>query len=164
MRTVHPDALLEGRPVIQSFEIPGGFLGRNESERLARSHWSRANEVKREETETAMLCAMEAGLKPMAGPVDVSVVFCEQVGFYKNGNRKKLHDVDNVQSAVKPILDGLVKAKVIPDDGPDVVRRVIPSVKFVRDDPHITVAVMDYRPFRTVVYPPVVIPESECEV
>ena len=164
MRTVHPDALVEGRPVsAQTFEIPGRFLGRNEAERLARSHWSKASEVKREETETVMLYARKAGIKPVMKPVEVSIVFSEEVKFYKNGKRKKIRDVDNVMGACKPILDGLVKANVLPDDNPDWVRRVIPVVKYVRNGPHITVTIMEYEPFRRVVYPPVNVPESDCE-
>lgn len=146
---------------VQTFEIPGRLLGRNEREALARSHWSKSNAVKRDETTLAMACAMEAGLKPVSGPVDVSVIFREQVNFFKNGKRKKPRDADNIQDGCKPILDGLVKAGVIPDDGPDWVRRVIPTVKYVRDDPKITVVVMDYEPVRRVVYPPVNIPECK---
>lgn len=145
----------------QKFTIPGRFLGRNESERLARSHWAKANKVKREETETASLYARQAGIKPVDGPVDVAVVFAEEVRFFKNGNRKPVRDADNVQSAVKPILDGLVEAGVLPNDSPDWVRRVMPTVKYVRDDPHITVIVMDYEEERHVVYPPVFVPESK---
>lgn len=149
------------RPVVQTYVIPGRMLGRNEEERLARSHWSKANEVKREETETSMLYAKEAGLKPVEGPVDVSIVFCEEVRFFKNGKRKKPRDVDNIQGAVKPIIDGLVKGGILPDDGPDYVRRVMPSVKYVTEDPHITVSVMEYEPRRRVEYPPVEVPEEE---
>lgn len=144
----------------QKFTIPGRFLGRNESERLARSHWAKANKVKREETETVSLYARQAGIKPVEGPVDVSVVFAEEVRFFKNGNRKPVRDVDNIQSAVKPILDGLVEAGVLPNDSPEWVRRVIPNVKYVKKDPHITVAIMDYEEERHVVYPPVFVPEG----
>ena len=145
----------------QKFTIPGRFLGRNESERLARAHWAKANEVKREETDTTMLYAKQAGIKPVDGPVDVAVLFAEEVRFFKNGKRKPLRDADNIQAAVKSILDGLVKAGVMPDDSPDWVRRVIPTVKYVRDNPHITVIVMDYEEERHVVYPPVFVPESK---
>lgn len=147
----------------QKFRIDGAYLGRNESERLARSHWSKANAVKRDETDMAMWCAKEAGLKPVDGPVEIMLEFNEEVKFYKNGRRKKLRDCDNVQGAAKPIIDGLVKAGVIPDDGPVWVRRVLPVVRFVRSDPHITVVVMPYKPRRTLTYLPVVIPESECD-
>lgn len=151
------------RPVsAQTFEIPGRFLGRNEAERLARSHWSKASEVKREETDTAMLYAKQAGIKPVTGPVEVSIVFNEEVKFFKNGKLKKPRDVDNIQSAVKPILDGLVKAGIFPDDGPEWVRRVIPVVRYVRDNPHITVTILAYEPFRRVFYQPVNVPENDC--
>lgn len=109
-----------------------------------------------------MLYAKQAGIRPATGPIEVSIVFNEQVGFFKNGKRKKPRDVDNIQSAVKPILDGLVKAGVMPDDGPDWVRRVIPIVKYVRSDPHITVTILKYEPFRRVFYQPVNVPEMDC--
>ncbi len=162
MRAVHNDEKLDGG-CVQRFRIDGAYLGRNESERLARSHWSRANEVKRDETETAMWCAKEAGLRPVTYPVDVLVEFSEQVKFYKNGNRKKPRDADNVQGAIKSIVDGLVKAGIVKDDGPDYVKRVIPIVRYVREDPHITVVVAKYKPRRTLTYLPVVVPESECD-
>lgn len=147
----------------QKFRIDGAYLGRNEEERLARSHWSKANEVKRDETEMAAWCAKEAGLKRVTYPVDVLIEFSEQVRFYKNGNRKKPRDCDNVQGAIKPIVDGLVRAGIVQDDGPDYVKRVIPIVRYVKEDPHITVAVMKYTPKRTITYLPVNVPESECD-
>jgi len=149
--------------MMQVYRIPGKFLGRNESEKLARSHWAKANEIKRDETEASMLYAKQAGLEPVSGPVDLLVMFREQVEFYKNGRPKKMRDVDNVISALKPILDGLTKAGVLPDDGPKWVRRVIPSVQYAEDDPHITVAITDYLPERTVTFLPVELPGDKEE-
>lgn len=144
---------------MRSFMIPGSFIGRNEAERLSRSHWSKANEVKKQETETAMLYAMQSGIGPVEEPVDVFIVFCEQVGFFRNGKRKKPRDADNVHAAEKPILDGLVKAGIISDDGPDCVRRVIPVVLYVAENPHVTVIIDKYEPYRAVTFPPVEPPE-----
>lgn len=146
--------------MIQTFVIPMRFLGRNESEKLSRSHWSKANEVKHDETEAAMLYAKKAGIKPYDGPVDVLVVFDEQVRFFKNGKRKKSRDADNVQSAVKPIIDGLVKAGVITDDCPEVVRRVIPAVLYTTDEPKVTVVIDNYKAVRKVTFPPVELPDG----
>lgn len=142
----------------QVFTIPGRMLGRNEREELARAHWSKAAREKRRETEYAMECIRSAGIKPADGPVDVSIVFNEQVGFFKNGKRKKPRDVDNIADAQKPILDALVKCGIVEDDGPDFVRRVIPVVKYTTEDPYIKVLIMDYEPRRRVTYVPVEVP------
>lgn len=148
--------------MIQKYTIPGRFLTRNESEKLSRTHWSRANEVKRDETERSCLHAMAAGLVPMTGPVDVTVIFTEKAERYKKGTLKKLHDVDNVHGGEKAVIDGLVKAGVVPDDGPEWVRRAIPVVRFSEDEEaHITVVVADYSPELTIRFPPVDIPEEK---
>jgi len=143
------------------FEIPGKFIGRNEAERLARSHWSKANEVKRDETQTAMLYARQSGIGPVDGPVDVCVAFREMVSLDADGNLKRPRDADNVMAGCKPVLDGMVKAGIFQDDGPKWVRRVIPVVRYVLDGPRITVAVMPYEPARVVTYPPVDLPGEE---
>ena len=61
------------------------------------------------------------------------------------------------------VYDGLVKAGVIHDDGPDWVKRVLPVVRYGREAPHIAVAVLPYTPKRTVTYMPVNVPESDCD-
>lgn len=144
--------------MMRSYTIPGRMMGRNESERLAREHWSKANEVKRDETRLSETYARAAGIGPWQGPVDVVVIFAEKVELTKRGKPKKPRDADNIQGAEKAIVDGIVKAGIVPDDGPAHVRRVIPIVKYVEDDPHITVAISDYSPTLTITYPPVEIP------
>ncbi len=139
------------------FVIEGKLLGRNERESLARSHWAKASAEKKRETE--LVAYLASKLSPINEPCEVSIIYHEQVSFFKNGKRKKLRDVDNIHDGAKPILDGLVKAGIIPDDSPEWVRRVIPSVQYVTDNPHITVAVMGYEPNRAVHFPPVEIPE-----
>lgn len=146
----------------QTFEIPGRFLGRNETEKLARTHYTKAAEAKKDETELAMDYAKKAKLRRVTVPSEVAIIFVEQIRYFKNGKAKKLRDVDNVMGAAKPILDGLVAAGVLPDDGPYWVRRVIPTVKYEPDNPHVTVSVMDYEPYRIVYYQPVNVPESAC--
>ena len=148
--------------MIQRFDIPGRMLGRNERERLARTHWRKANDAKQEETDMVAMHAKAAKLERVKVPSEVVIIYHELAQFYKNGNLKPLRDVDNVSDAQKPILDGLVRAGVLPDDNPYWVRRVIPSVKYVRENPRITVTVMDYEPYRIVYYQPVTVPESEC--
>lgn len=145
---------------VQKFTVPGMTLGRNELEALARAHWSKAAKAKRDETKLVCACIRKAGIKPMETPCEVTVVFAEQVTFYKNGRRRKLHDVDNRMAGVKPVLDALVKCGIIPDDGPEHVRRVIPIVKYTCGKPYIRVALMPYEPHRRVTFAPVEIPEE----
>ncbi len=38
-------------------------------------------------------------------------------------------DPDNLVGGVKPLLDGLVQAKIIPDDNPDQIRLYVSQVK-----------------------------------
>jgi hypothetical protein len=38
-------------------------------------------------------------------------------------------DPDNLVGGVKPLLDGMVKAKIIPDDNPDQIRLYVSQVK-----------------------------------
>lgn len=128
-------------------------------EELARSHWSKASREKRRETEFAMECIRAAKVKPVDTPCEVTVMFAEQVTFFKNGRRRKLHDIDNRIAGVKPILDALVRCGIIPDDGPEFVRRVIPIVKYTTGRPYIKVALMPYEPRRRVTFAPVEIPE-----
>lgn len=142
----------------QVFTIPGRMLGRNEREELARAHWSKAAREKKRETENAMAYITAAGIKPVDGPVDIAIVFNEHVGLYKSGKRKHVRDVDNITDAQKPILDALVKKKIVVDDGPDYVKRVIPVVKYTTGDPYIKVLIMDYEPRRRVTYAPVEVP------
>lgn len=140
---------------VQTFVIDGKLLGRNEREYLARSHWAKANAEKKRETELAAWAAKQAGLKPIDRPCEVSIIYREQDQHYKNGKRKKRRDVDNVQDGCKPILDGLVRAGILPDDSPEWVRRVIPTVIYGDVEPHITVALMDYEPNRVIHFTPV---------
>ena len=143
----------------QVFTIQGAFSTRNEGEALARTHWSKAARLKKEETARAVAAAKGAHLSPVDGPVDIGIIFHEQVRFFRNGKRRKLHDVDNWFYGTKPILDGLVEAGILPDDGPDWVRRVLPVVAYTLGEPWVTVTIMDYKESRTVTYPPATIPE-----
>lgn len=58
------------------------------------------------------------GLDPMTSRVDVTVVHLRK-------NRASMPDTGAPILAAKAVIDGLVRAKVLPSDGPDVVRRLI---------------------------------------
>lgn len=58
------------------------------------------------------------GVPALVGPVSVSVVHLRK-------NRAAIPDVGAPILAVKAVIDGLVDAGVLPEDGPDVVRRLV---------------------------------------
>lgn len=69
-------------------------------------------------------------LKPIAGPVAVSVTWYE-------ANRRR--DVDNVSSSIKFILDALVKCGILAGDGQRHVTSVSHTVAVDRLNPRIVV-------------------------
>jgi crossover junction endodeoxyribonuclease RusA len=54
--------------------------------------------------------------------------------YYPGNNGRR--DADNIAATLKPILDGLVDAKVIPDDKADHVVLTSQRIVLRRDDPH----------------------------
>jgi Fe2+ transport system protein FeoA len=58
------------------------------------------------------------GLDPVVGQVDVTVVHLRK-------NRAAMPDTGAPILAAKAVIDGLVRAGVLPGDGPDVVRRLV---------------------------------------
>jgi hypothetical protein len=64
-------------------------------------------------------------------------------------------DPDNLVGGVKPLLDGMVKAKIIPDDNPDQIRLYVSQVKGDSNAVRVTVVgtpVADPRYHLCVVY------------
>lgn len=85
----------------------------NEYINACRSHWSRGARMKREcDAATALMVRMQR-VKPVTGPVRIRFVWHE---------RTARRDWDNIRFAAKFVLDGLVKAGVLPDDGQAWVR------------------------------------------
>lgn len=62
--------------------------------------------------------AFAADMEPLAYPLDVTVEHLRK-------NRGSMPDTGAPILAVKAVIDGLVEAGLLPDDGPDVVRRLI---------------------------------------
>ncbi len=73
--------------------------------------------------------AFAQGLKPMQR-VRVTVTFRE---------RRIARDPDNIQAGIKFILDGLVQARILPDDNFAVVRKIIYEFKTNADQDEIKV-------------------------
>lgn len=117
---------------MQKLIIKGRLPSRNEAERAARTHWAVGAKFKKDNTELIMWEAIRQHAKPENGNVLVEVTFYEKD--YKR-------DEDNVQSGVKYILDGLVAAKVLPNDTRRFVRLNIKPVEVDKGNPRIEVAI-----------------------
>lgn len=152
MRTVHPDALLEGRLVrAQKFVVEGRLMSLNEYVNINRSNPRKGNKAKREQTELVMAYIRKARVKPMDCPIEVGISWIE--GRSRGG---KLRDVDNIAFGAKFVLDALVECGTIPDDNPRIVRNVYNTFKFNAQDARIEVVLMPYREEgRTVFYMPI---------
>lgn len=101
----------------QKLYIAGRLPGLNEIIGEARAHRMRSARQKKSNTAAVHWSAVAATLHPVEGPVELVIHWCEK----KN---RKHRDPDNVAAGVKFILDGLVDARVLPDDGWDVVKAI----------------------------------------
>jgi len=92
----------------QTLILAGELPALNEIIAASKTHWSRYSRVKRGNTQIVALECRAQRLKPVDAPVKI-------VFRHYRPNRRK--DPDNVAGgAQKAILDGLVKAKILPDD------------------------------------------------
>jgi Holliday junction resolvase RusA-like endonuclease len=92
----------------QTLILDGELPALNEIIAASKTHWSRYSRVKRGNTQIVALECRAQKLKPVDAPVDV---------IFKHYRPNKKKDPDNVAGgAQKAILDGLVKARILPDD------------------------------------------------
>ena len=91
---------------MQKLVIPGRLPGMNEITSAARGNRYIAAKQKREYTEMVALCAKAAKL-PQMDKVDVTINWFEP---------DKMRDKDNIHAGTKFIFDGLIMAKIIPND------------------------------------------------
>ena len=87
--------------------IPGQLPTLNEIINEAKAHWNNYRVQKENSTEKVAWVAIEAGL-PRLNAVKLDITY------YRKNRR---HDPDNIAAAKKFILDGLVAAGVIENDG-----------------------------------------------
>lgn len=112
--------------------VPDSNTGGN-----ARGHWSRVYKArKRVAKEAKQVCNSErvkAGVREETwSPVNIII------DWYGWNHA----DRDNIASRCKPILDGIVHAGLIPDDGPQHVRSVqVRRVEVDRKDPRVEITV-----------------------
>lgn len=124
----------------QSIVIPGRLPGLNEYTESNRRNPYAGAKVKAELTEHCQAYFMEylnIGLmKPIRNTVDIDIWWYEQ-----NDRR----DPDNIYSALKFVLDGAVKAGVLPDDNRKYVRDISHHVRTDKEDPRIEITFSEVR-------------------
>ncbi len=108
---------------VQTFEINHRLPGMNDMVTAAKKHWAAYSEMKKGFTDSVCAQALDANLNP--------VEFCILKILWKESSKGHKRDIDNVSAVKKFILDGLVKAGVIPDDSPTYIQEI--REKFVYD-------------------------------
>lgn len=136
-------------PKVQTLTLPMAMPGMNETIDMAKRFapgygkpsGSRFNIYASEKLRLGDLvkdyCTLQ-GLTPIKGPVTVTFQWSERKR--KNGQRR---DPDNVAAGKKYILDGLVKAGVLKDDGPDIVKGLLDVFTYNVKEDSITVLIME---------------------
>ena len=96
----------------QTITIPGELPSLNAVLAGAKRHWSSYSSVKKQQTNKVHWIA-KGQLTPVDGPVDL-------VFTWTTKNRRI--DPDNTSHGAKYIIDGLVAAGILPDDGRKTIR------------------------------------------
>jgi Holliday junction resolvase RusA-like endonuclease len=97
------------------FTIPGRLAGLNDLIGATNNNRYGGNTLKREETERCAMWAIASKMAPISRAVGLRIVWIEP-------NRRR--DIDNVAAGVKFILDGLVSAGKLPNDGRKWVKSI----------------------------------------
>lgn len=98
------------------FTIKGQLSGTNEINKANRGNRFKGAGLKHSEQEVVIWSIREQ--KPQTLP---ETLHDFEIKFYEPNNRR---DADNVYSAIKVILDGMVKAHVLKEDGRRYVRHI----------------------------------------
>lgn len=115
-----------------SFEIPGELPGMNEIIDAAKKHFGQYSEMKANNTLLVRMCAN--GKPRFDGPVKVLMVW------YSKDRRR---DPDNVMAGQKFIFDGLVNAKIIPNDTQKFIVEIEHRFKIDSKNPRVRVEVSE---------------------
>lgn len=113
--------------------IPGELPAMNEIIAAAKSHYGRYSTMKRTNTEAVAWRAKEAGLRR----VDRAVVRCT---WYAKNRRR---DPDNIEAGVKFILDGLVEAGVLSNDGWKQIAGIEHTFRVDANDPRVEIEIRE---------------------
>lgn len=116
--------------VSQTFTVKGQLPSLNDVTRANRTHWAVGAKQKAEAESRIGWYIREAKLKPVSGPCHVQIAWHEP-------NRRR--DIDNVTSAVKFVLDALVKQGILPDDSQAYVSTITHLICIDYDKPRVEV-------------------------
>ena len=117
-----------------TFTIEGRMPGLNEFIKAHDKDYHKGNHTQQRETDRAAWCAKAAHVPRFEGPVVVSIEWYEP-------NRRR--DLDNVASAKKFILDGLVRAGVLANDDQRHVAGFTDTFHIDRERPRIVVSIIE---------------------
>lgn len=120
--------------MLQEFTIPGRLPGANEYQGAARKNRYIASNMKRESTDAAKAAARH--LVPVSGPVNVRFTWIEP-------NMRR--DKDNIRFGAKFILDGLVEAGILKDDGWTYINELSDRFYVNKRDPRVVVQIEEVR-------------------
>jgi|AntRauTorcE11897_2_1112592.scaffolds.fasta_scaffold00864_4 hypothetical protein len=112
--------------------IPGELTDLNTHLDQTNTHWASGNEIKQMETEKVKLLSIShrKEAKELELPIDIHFRWvC--------ANRRK--DKDNIRFAAKYILDGLVAAEIIPNDGWKEVGDLSDSFEVDKENPRVEI-------------------------
>ncbi|WP_417572124.1 RusA family crossover junction endodeoxyribonuclease [Paratractidigestivibacter faecalis] len=119
--------------------IEGRFPSLNDFISAERANRHVGAKMKRRETGRARDAAVAAGMPRFVGPVSVRFLWVE---------RDRRRDLDNVAFAKKFVLDGLVEAGVLEDDGQRHVVALQDTFEVDPARPRVVVEVEDVDPLR----------------
>jgi Holliday junction resolvase RusA-like endonuclease len=111
--------------------LSGKWPSLNEYIQAERSHRMKAAEMKRHYTDCVFYSAFNAKMQRVTKPVRVHFI-------WYSINRRM--DTDNIRWC-KPILDGLVKAGVLPNDSQSWVRELSDTFLVDKDNPRVEVEI-----------------------
>lgn len=114
------------------FVIEGKLAGMNDIISLARTHWSKSNDLKHEETERCAWAIRMARIDPILEPVLIHFDWYEP-------NAKR--DVGNIRAGEKFISDALVMVGVLKDDSQKWVRGMSDRFMIDRENPRVEVTI-----------------------
>lgn len=126
-------------PATASFRVKGRLDGLNEYTRACRANKYAGAKLKKRNQQKVVKAIKEAGLHPLHGEVTMVITWYDKAG--ANGRHR---DKDNIAFAKKFLLDGMVEAGLIEDDGWDHVAGFT-DMFVASDDEGVGVFVMEVR-------------------
>lgn len=121
----------------QRFVIPGRLDGLNEYTAACRASAKGGGKLKRRNEDRVREAIRAAGVKPMRTPVMVHFTWVE--GAKEGSSRFVPRDKDNIRFAAKFVLDALVEAGIIPDDGWRHIEAMADTFRLNRNEPKVVV-------------------------